>query len=58
MVEVVLVEDRGEKERERGIQVREERGGSLRERERERERDMNVKVRGKRWGGGGCDLTG
>ena len=56
MVEVVLVEDRGEKERERGIQVREERGGSLRE--RERERDMNVKVRGKRWGGGGCDLTG
>ena len=54
MVEVVLVEDRGEKERERGIQVREERGGSLRERERERERerDMNVKVRGKGWGGG------
>ena len=52
MVEVVLMEDRGEKERERGIQVREERGGSLRERERERKRH-ECESEGEKVGGGG-----
>ena len=49
MVEVVLMEDRGEKERERGIQVREERGGSLRERERKRH---ECESEGEKVGGG------